>query len=622
MKYTLLSIFVCSLCLNGHGQAHTLAARSMTLADSKPDSALQMARQGLALAITAKDEDDRAACFNSIGWALFRLGREDSAIYYLNAARDLFHKLGNARSEATVLSNLAGLYTGEDNNQIALTCLLSAQKLVENLPDNKHQLGSLEKTIGDIYWKQGLLDKAKESLQSAVAVFRQLHEDIPLSKALSSLGIAYAYIPSYDSALIFFREALALERGSHNTINEAYTIENIAELYLEESNNGPVSPHADSALYYYQQAYELFQKSSSASKQAYEEMNIGRALLQLKRYDAGAKCLTKALAVFKQDGALSNISRVTGVLSELYKAQGDYKRSEEYLEQSMKLEDSVYYANQKVEMTNMLAKYETEKKDKAIQLLNTQKALADKELSSNKIIMGASVGLLILVIVLAIVLWNQSRIRQQLKQVQMRNQIASDLHDDIGSSLSSIFLLSNMAAGYVQKTEGGRLLDKIGSNAKEVMEKMSDIVWTMNPKNDDGISLKERIEKLAIQVNELTGITVDVNISIELEETKMPMKLRKNIFLICKEAMHNVVKHAGASAAGISIEIVHNNIVIDIKDNGVGFDPDHQRNGNGTQTMAQRARDCGGLCQVSSTPGEGTTISISIPAPHSRYLFA
>ena len=603
-------------------QAHLLAEFSFALSDSKPDSALQMARKGVTLAVTAKNEDDRAACLNSIGWAFFRLGRNDSAVFYLTMARDLFHKLGNARSEAKVSGNMGTVYMTGDNNQSALSCLLSAQQLVENLPGNRHQLGQLEKTIGDVYWKQGINDKAIESLQSAVATFRQLREGAPLASALSSLGIVYATIPSYDTALIVFRESLALDKSAGNAFDEAYTTENIAELYLEESDKGPVRPYADSALFYFQQAYDIFQRTGSPSQLAYEEMNRGRALLKLKRYDAATKDLTNALAFFTQEGAMNDISRVTGVLSKLYKAKGDYKRSEDYLERSIRIEDSVYFASQKEEMANMLAKYETEKKDKAIQLLNAQKALGDKELSKNRVIMGASLGLLILVIVLAGVLWNQNRIRQQLRQVQMRNQLASDLHDDIGSSLSSIFLLSNMASGYVQQTEGGRLLDKIGNNAKEVMEKMSDIVWTMNPKNDDGISLKERIEKLVIQVQELAQIKIEATISPQMEEIKMPMKLRKNIFLICKEAMHNVVKHANASSASISIDIVHNSIVMDIKDNGEGFDQSNQRKGNGMQTMAERARDCGGSCTISSAPGQGTSICFAIPVPHSRYLFA
>jgi two-component system, NarL family, sensor histidine kinase UhpB len=645
MKYTLLSILVCSLCFASHAQdpgkhsldsmrlllqhgaplsqqAHLLAAISFALTETKPDSALQMAKKGATLAMIAKNEDDRGSCFNSIGWAFCKLGRNDSAIYYLNMARDLFHKLGNARSEAKVLGNLGDIYVSEDNNQTALDCLLSAQKLAENLPGNGHQLGHLEKTIGNVYWKQGMNDRAIESLRSAVATFRQLREDMPLANALSSLGIVYSTAHLNDSALIAFREALALEKYSNKTISEAYTLENIAELYLEETGTGPVSPHADSALYYYQQAYDIFQKTGSTSNLAYEEMNIGRALTQLKRYDAAAKDLAAALAAFTQDNALSDISRAAGELSKVYKAKGDYKRSEDYLEQSILFEDSVYFLNQKTEMANMLAKYETEKKDKAIQLLNTQKALADKELSKNRVIMVASLGLLTLVVVLVIVLWRQYRIKQQLKQVQMRNQIASDLHDDIGSSLSSIFLLSNMASGYVQQAEGGRLLDKIGSNAKEVMEKMSDIVWTMNPKNDEGASLKERIEKLVIQVQELADIKILVTISPQLEEIPMPMKVRKNIFLICKEAMHNIVKHAKATSAGISIDITHGNIVLEIKDNGEGFDQSCQRKGNGMQTMAQRAQDCGGTCTVTSSPGQGTSIGFAIPVPHSRYLFA
>jgi two-component system, NarL family, sensor histidine kinase UhpB len=374
------------------------------------------------------------------------------------------------------------------------------------------------------------------------------------------------------------------------------------------------------------------QQSGAASNLAYEEMNIGKALIQLKRYDSAAEYLTKALAVFKQEGALSNISRVTAVLSSLYKARGDYKRSEDYLEQSVLYEDSVYFVNQKEEMAKMLAKYETEKKDKTIQLLNTQNALVDKEISKNRVIEIASFCLVALVIALAIVLWKQVRIRQQLKEVKMRNQIAGDLHDDIGSSLSSILLLSNMAVrnntqnedrtrtdkkGVADKKEEGAL-DKIGQTAREVIEKMNDIVWTMNPENDGGISIKERLEKLAVQVRDISSMQVQVNISDKLEPLKIPMELRKNIFLICKEALNNIVKHADASIASLSVNVDHKHIFLEIKDNGKGFDTENHHRGNGLGLMAQRALACGGECRINSIPEQGACITVVLPAPHSR----
>ena len=268
-----------------------------------------------------------------------------------------------------------------------------------------------------------------------------------------------------------------------------------------------------------------------------------------------------------------------------------------------------------------MIRYETDKKDKSIQLLNTQKELADKELSRNKLVLFFSLGLTVLLIVIGVILRKQNLIRQQLKEVQMRHQIASDLHDDVGSSLSSILLLSKMAQQSSVTTDKS-ILDKIGTNTKEVIDKMSDIVWTMKPGNDEGISLKEKLEKLAILIREISGIEVIMNISDKLDELKLNMHTRKNIFLICKEATNNLLKHSKASKIEFYVDIIDYDMIIVIKDNGKGFDKAVVRKNNGMDTMQQRAKDCNGTCSINSIPEQGTVVSVKIPIPRSRYRFS
>src|SRR5436309_6389154 len=135
----------------------------------------------------------------------------------------------------------------------------------------------------------------------------------------------------------------------------------------------------------------------------------------------------------------------------------------------------------------MFAQYETEKKDRTIQLLNAQAKLDEKEISNQHIIEIFSLISVVLAVILFIVLVNRNRMKQQLKEVKVRNQLAGDLHDEVGSSLSSILLLSKMAAANTkEKNSDKNMLETIAGNTKEVMDKVSDIVWMMNPKYDDG----------------------------------------------------------------------------------------------------------------------------------------
>ena len=164
------------------------------------------------------------------------------------------------------------------------------------------------------------------------------------------------------------------------------------------------------------------------------------------------------------------------------------------------------------------------------------------------------------------------------------------------------------------------ILNKISSYAKEVIERMSDIVWTMNPINDEGDNLKERIENYVLQVKQLAEINAVSNISAEIDEIKWPMDMRKNIFLICKEAINNSLKYAKANNLGLSLFIKDKNIYLEIKDDGIGFDTSVSKAGNGLRTMTDRARSSGGNCSIESGPGKGTVVKVEIPIPRSRYI--
>ncbi|HLZ85872.1 MAG TPA: tetratricopeptide repeat protein [Puia sp.] len=602
-------------------KADLQAAISLQLAEAYPDSALRMARQGAAIALAAGAKTPYAKCLESVGWSYLRLEKNDSAEYYMTQSISIFHSLHKDRDEAHVMVNLTTLYDYEENNEKLMEYLLKALALMEGLND---RLGKAvaEQKIADCYMKQGLNEKAMPYLQEALQDFRELHQYAFLGAALNYQGQIYLAFKNYDSAFISYREASQAYRQADFTAGEAAAAEEIANVFLEKSNRKLQHPYTDSALYYFQQSYHIFSKAGRIVWQAYEQMYIGEVLILLKKYDEAARDLKEALQAFVTDKSPKFAYEATLYLSKLYKETGDYKKAIDYLEQSGVYKDSMDATNRKETMANMFARYETDKKDKTIQLLNAQKALADKELSRNKVIGRFSFSLVALIVALAVVLWKQVRIRHQLKEVQMRNQLAGDLHDDIGSSLSSILLLSNMAT----RNQGGNdrkgALEKIGFTAREVMDKISDIVWTMNPQNDGGTSIRERIEKLGLQVRDISSLQLTIAVSHRLEELKLPMDFRKNIFLICKEALHNIVKHAEASCISLSIDLVHKDINLIIRDDGKGFDTTDHARGNGLGTMAQRAKACGGEFTIQSGRGEGTVILVVLPVPHSRYIFS
>jgi signal transduction histidine kinase len=209
--------------------------------------------------------------------------------------------------------------------------------------------------------------------------------------------------------------------------------------------------------------------------------------------------------------------------------------------------------------------------------------------------------------------------KQQLKEIKVRNQLAGDLHDEVGSSLSSIFLLSKMASGKMPRESANKnMIETIAGNTKEVIDKMSDIIWMMNPKYDEGGNLREKFDQYVLRIREVAPFQIQLGIADEIDNIKFPMEIRKNIFLIFKEAINNALKYSEATDMNISIDMADKNVQLVIEDNGRGFDKTTVTAGNGLETMALRAKDCRGSINIQTAPHKGTQIKVIIPLPHIR----
>jgi signal transduction histidine kinase len=183
------------------------------------------------------------------------------------------------------------------------------------------------------------------------------------------------------------------------------------------------------------------------------------------------------------------------------------------------------------------------------------------------------------------------------------------MHDDLGSGLSKIALLTQVMKQHVEDAKSKDELDKISESAQESLEKMSEIVWSLNPKNDKLQNLISYIRKFAMEYFEPTNITCKVNLPDEIPNTEMKGEQRRNVFLSVKEALHNVQKHSSASLVELSFVKKDNHGEIIIHDNGRGIDEDQlNRFGNGLQNMKQRMQSAGGYFTIESK--EGTTVRL------------
>ncbi len=205
------------------------------------------------------------------------------------------------------------------------------------------------------------------------------------------------------------------------------------------------------------------------------------------------------------------------------------------------------------------------------------------------------------------------RIDQLKKILIVRTKISQDLHDEVGATLSGIAMYSHLTKDQVKakKTdEVEQSLNVIQRSAGEMVDKLNDIVWLVNPQHD---SLKKLIDKLEEYVQQMAlakNMTLKINIPPKIASLKMSMESRRNVYLFCKEAVNNAMKYSGASLFELSIMNLDHTLEFIIKDNGKGFDAGSVKKGNGLESMQKRAEEIGGKFVLQSSPGQGTTITM------------
>jgi signal transduction histidine kinase len=199
-----------------------------------------------------------------------------------------------------------------------------------------------------------------------------------------------------------------------------------------------------------------------------------------------------------------------------------------------------------------------------------------------------------------------------------RTRIAQDIHDDLGAQLTRITMMSESARGDMLNPERAVAgLNRIYDTARELTRSMDEIVWAVNPRHDTLESLATYLEKFAQDWLAMAGIRCRLDLPMDFPEWRLTSEVRHNLFLACKEALHNVVKHSGASEVSIRLAIARRSFELSVEDNGRGLSHERQHSpaaagrlasGNGLENMTQRLAGIGGTCEVQSTVGKGTKI--------------
>ena len=237
------------------------------------------------------------------------------------------------------------------------------------------------------------------------------------------------------------------------------------------------------------------------------------------------------------------------------------------------------------------------------------------------------------IVVVASVVWYilRRRMHRKLEAAQRqqaiereRTRIAKDIHDHLGANLTRISLLSQSAHGELENpTRAATQLDRIYETSRELTRAMDEIVWAVNPQHDTLDSLASYLGNFALDYLGSIGLRCRLDVPLQLPHWPITAEMRHNVFLAFKEALHNIVKHSGASEVTVSLATDHHGFRLIARDNGKGFDPatvsTRPGRGNGLKNMQQRMEKLGGCCEIHSTAGSGSEVRFIVPVPVSAH---
>jgi two-component system, NarL family, sensor histidine kinase UhpB len=597
------------------------------------------------LLLNTKYPTKTAEIYSNLGSVYLALGDKEQASKYFFKALDLYESQNNLFGIGETYSNISSVYYLLSKADKAIEYQKKGIEAREKVND-KSGLVTANNNLGQLYLLKGNKDQSLIQLKQAVSYAEELNNPKLMGIAYSGMTTYYSLFAKYKEALIWQTKAMVLYERIDDKVQ-------LSRLYVSAAN---LSNSMKDSI----QAVNYFIKAIDISKAISNKENIGNAYEKMSIFYNSHNDSKKALKYYKtfikykdSINANSNLSKI-----EELQLQYNYEKKDnqiKYLQVEQKIKDlQLDKQNALINGNELLAK----KKEAEIELLSkeaillrqaselqslkisqqdeqldkqqllaknaqqtllinqNEKWIKEKELLLQKRIKNFLLAGLFLILLSSVLFINRYQLKKKLEQqtalLEIRNNISKDLHDEIGSTLTSISILSNVSEQALEKqpAQAKEMIHQIAMQSKSIQQNMSDIVWSIRSENESIENLTTRIREYAAQTLEPLNIAFSISVDENILNQKLPIQFRKEILLICKEAINNIAKHSEANIASLVLQKNNKNIFLKIKDNGVWKG---NNSGTGTKSMKERASAIKGNLIIETT--NGTAIEVIIPIP-------
>lgn len=594
------------------------------------DSSWLLAEKGFMLSKKANYKAGIGMAFMRFGALMNIKGKSDSALYYFKQAFSIRKELRNLSGMAAISQQISYVYRNLGLKDSAFFYMYQAQRLYDQSNDSV-AIASIFVELANLNTTYQNYKQSKKYLDKAMPIFIK-YEDYALQfQTYIEYGVLYFKQSENTKALNYYLKA----KNINDTYlkNPTYTADlyNYIALCYDELNI------KNKAIEYFKKGIEAYTSLEMPNEIALLEFNLGNLYVSIKSADQGIYHLEKSLKIAKEIQDNHRISRCYEVLSDAYAIKGDYLKAYNYYVLHNSISDSLLNLEKVKQIAEMNVVYETEKKVQEIALLNAQNKAKD---AKNRLLIFGAAFLLIGILVLIYIYIQRSKIakkneeiaqqkiknlinEQELKtydammegQEEERNRIAADLHDRLGSMLSTVKLLFSTLDTKIdqaleenknQYSKANKLLDEACVEVRRISHNLSTGMVS-------NFGLIAALDELSDSIDNSGIITCKFN--AYGIEGRLDNKLEIAIYRMVQEIINNILKHANASKISIQLNKMEESISITIEDNGVGFDVEEKKKsgGLGLASIEARANKVNGTYHVESSIGNGSISIIEIP---------
>ncbi|MFN0050504.1 MAG: tetratricopeptide repeat protein [Cytophagales bacterium] len=543
------------------------------------DSALKIAQNHAS-------DLELAQVYNNMGRNFDYMGKIEEALKIYLKALSLAEKVKDNFSIAKIYKNMGALYVAQKDLKMGLDYYNKAEFFASKTTDKKLK-ADIFNNKGLIFDEQGKSDLGLELYLKAYKIYKEIKNDERIGMAANNIAIVYKNKKDYNNAAKYLLESLSISERMGNVWVTAANYTNLSNIYSGQKD---------------------YQKSIAYNLQA-------------------IKMATKLNAREITTAAYHN-------LRDNYDSLKNYKKALEYAKIHLSEKDSLLNSERTALITEMREKYDADKKQDTIRLQTQQKLIDDLQISTQNLKMkqqntnwGIAISALVLLLGVCWLVYNRSKMAEKAlleaellrkeKEMQTavyeaekaeRIRIARDMHDELGSGLSKIAILTGNVIQKAALIEGVNSdVENIAKTARNLVGNMSDLVWALNADDTTFDYLVARLREYVYDFLEDCNIDFNTNFPVEVPDIQMGKEVQRNIFLSFKEILNNTVKHAEATLINIEILLLDGKIDILISDNGKGFEIENARkHGNGLKNIKNRIQRIGGEYILKSEIGKGT----------------